>query len=282
MARPHIEFIQAQASPWRVLAQDRVRPGVEAKRLSYDTESKAASVILRYPVGWSMDSEHHLDSDEELFVLSGELIISGVAYGAGDYAYLPAGYARTDMSSTGGADVLTFFEGAHVNVDGPAPEGLYDADKLVQRIATGTVEWGGATDPKVAAPGVKRLGLRKDSETGDTTWLLDIDETGMGGEVNRLETHPVVEEVFILSGEMHMPMGVLKKGAYFWRPPGITHGPVGTKTGALGLFRCKGGPLTTEWSDESYPVRWDAPYAPVLPDSTRDNLLDTYDHNQPY
>lgn len=282
MARPHIEFIQAQASPWRVLAEDRVRPGVEAKRLSYDTESQAASVILRYPAGWAMDHTHHLDSDEELFVLSGALMIGDVTYGAGDYAYLPAGYVRTGMSSSEGADVLTFFEGAHINVPGPAPDGAFDSRKLVERVRTRHVDWGSATDPKVAAPGVKRLGLRKDAKTGDTTWMLDIDATGMGGEVNRLETHPVVEEVFLLSGEFHMPMGVLKEGAYFWRPPGIAHGPVGTKTGALGFFRCKGGPLTTEWSDESYPVQWDAPYVPILPDSTRDNLVDSYDPNQPY
>lgn len=282
MARPHIEFIQAQAVKWWVLGDDRVRPGVSGKPLSYDPESKAASTILRYPAEWEMTHEHHLDSDEELFVLSGELIISGITYSAGDYAYLPGGYPRTGMSSPYGADVLTFFEGAHINVPGPAPDGFYDASKLVQHIPTRSVAWGSATDPKVKAPGVKRLGLRKDAVTGDTTWLLDIDETGMTGEVNRLETHPVVEEVFLLSGEMHMPMGVLKQGAYFWRPPGIAHGPVGTRTGALGFFRCKGGPLTTDWSDESYPVPWDAPYAPILPDAVADALLTDYEASQPY
>lgn len=282
MSRPHIEFIQAQASRWRTLAEGRVRPGVEAKRLSYDPDSQAASVILRYPAGWAMEQEHHLDSDEELYVLSGELIFSGETYGAGDYAYLPGGYPRTGMSAPDGADVLTFFEGAHVNVIGPAPDGFYDASKLVKRIPTRSVEWGSATDPKVKAPGVKRLGLRKDAKTGETTWLLDIDETGMTGEVNRLETHPVVEEVFLLSGEMHMPMGVLREGAYFWRPAGIAHGPVGTRTGALGFFRCKGGPLTTDWSDESYPVPWDAPYAPILPDVVADDLLIEYDQSLPY
>ena len=132
------------------------------------------------------------------------------------------------------------------------------------------------------SPGVRRLGLRKDPDTGDTTWLLDVDETGMGDEVNRLETHPVVEEVFVLSGEMHMPMGVLKQGAYFWRPPNIPHGPVGTKTGALGIFRCKGGPLTTEWSEESYPVTWNAPYDPILPDEKWAELSDSYDQSLPY
>lgn len=282
MARPHIEFIQAQAVGWRTLGDTASRPGTTAKPLSYDSDSKAVTQIVRYPTGWSLDQEHYLFCDEEFYVLSGTIVINGESYGEGDYAYLPAGYPRHAMISESGADVMTFFEGPHKRVAGPAPKGFYDDTNLVERIPTKSVKWGSATDPKVMAPGVKRLGLRKDPVTGDTTWLLDIDETGMTGEVNRLETHPVVEEVFILSGEMHMPMGVLKKGAYFWRPPGIPHGPVGTKTGSLGLFRCKGGPLTTDWSEDPHPVQWNAPYEPFLPEAIADSLLPDYDSTLPY
>ncbi len=282
MSRPHIEFIQCQAVSWRTLGPESARRGVDAKALSRDADSKAVSAILRYPKGWELSGAHHLDSDEELFVLKGSLSVGNLTYGQGDYAYLPAGYLRDGMAAPDGADVLTFFEGPHARIDGPAADGVYDARKLVERIASHDVEWGSATDPKVKAPGVRRLGLRKDPETGDTTWLLDIDETGMGGDVNRLETHPVVEEVFLLSGEMHMPMGVLKQGAYFWRPPGIPHGPVGTKTGALGFFRCKGGPLTTEWSEDAYPVTWNAAYDPFLPEDVAQRLATTYDESLPY
>lgn len=282
MARPHIEFIQAQAVEWRTLGDDASRPGTTAKPLSFDPDSMAVTQIMRYPAGWSFDQEHYLECDEEFYVLSGTLMVNDVAYGEGDYAYLPAGFPHRVMTSKTGADVMTFFEGVHRPIAGQAPTGLYDEIKLVHRIPTKSVEWGSATDPKVMAPGVKRLGLRKDSNTGDTTWLLDIDETGMTGEVNRLETHPVVEEVFILSGEMHMPMGVLKTGAYFWRPPGIPHGPVGTKTGSLGLFRCKGGPLTTDWSEDPHPVQWNAPYEPFLPEAVADSLLPDYDSTLPY
>ena len=282
MARPHTEFIQAQAISWRTLGEDTSRPGADAKPLSFDPESHALTAILRYPAGWRLDQEHHLEGDEELFVLKGALTVNGITYGTGDYAFLPAGFARKVIDSPGGADVLTYLDGPHKRIGGPAPGKLYDDRRLVERIASHEAEWGSATDPKVKAPGVKRLGLRKDPDTGDTTWLLDIDETGMTGEVNRLETHPVVEEVFVLSGEMHMPMGVLKKGAYFWRPPDIPHGPVGTKTGALGIYRCKGGPLSTEWSDEAYPVQWNAPYDPILPECKAKQLTATYDASLPY
>lgn len=282
MARPHIEFIQTQALGWRTLGDDSARPGATAKLLSHDNDSKAVTVILRYPAGWLLDQEHHVDSDEEIYILSGALTINDIRYEEGDYAFLPAGFSRTTMTTGDGADVMTFFEGPHNRVAGPAPDGLYDDRKLVDRVQSKSVTWGGANDPKVASAGVKYLALSRDPDTGDTTWLLDIDETGMTGEVNRLETHPVVEEVFVLSGEMHMPMGVLKKGAYFWRPPGISHGPVGTKTGALGLFRCKGGPLTTEWSEETHPVQWNAPYDPILPEAVAASLSPEYDATLPY
>lgn len=282
MSRPHIEFIQCQAVSWQTLGPNSARPGADAKTLSRDTDSKAVSAILRYPKGWKLSGAHHLDGDEELFVLKGSLTVGGLTYSAGDYAFLPAGYVRDGMAAPDGADVLTFFEGAHSRIDGTPADGIYDPRKLVERVASRDVEWGSATDPKVKAPGVRRLGLRKDPHTGDTTWLLDIDETGMGGDVNRLETHPVVEEVFLLSGEMHMPMGVLKRGAYFWRPPGIPHGPVGTKTGALGFFRCKGGPLTTEWSEDAYPVKWNAAYKPILPEDLAQRLANTFEEALPY
>jgi len=38
-------------------------------------------------------------------------------------------------------------------------------------------------------------------------------------------------------------------GAYFWRPPGIDHGPYGSLTGTLALFRTVDGPLQTSYGD---------------------------------
>ena len=49
MARPHIEFVQSQALPWRTLPDTAARPGVGCKVLSRDGDTGAVSVILRYP-----------------------------------------------------------------------------------------------------------------------------------------------------------------------------------------------------------------------------------------
>jgi hypothetical protein len=269
MARPHIEFIQNQVLPWKQLGQGASRPGASGRALSYDPETKAASVILKYPAGWRMPEDHYLPCDEELFVLEGTFTIGGVAYHSGDYAYLPAGMPRPGMASDQGAAVLTFFEGPHGSAAGDAPLGLYDPAKLIAKIETAVLPWGAPSDPVVAAtanaPGRKLL--RQDPRSGERTWMLRFGPDDPNRMTHgRVEIHPVVEEVFLLDGEIQMPCGVLNRGAYFWRPAGIPHGPVGTLKGLSGFFRCKGGPLVTEWSTEEKAIDWHPAYRPTLPD----------------
>lgn len=275
MPRPHLEFVQAQALPWKTLGADGSRPGVDAKALSFDPETRAVSAIIRYPAGWSLERAHHLDSDEEFFVLSGALIINGETYAPGDYAYLPAGFARARMFSPTGADVLTFYEGPHKNVFADAPPGFYDPNKLILKKSTAAMDWEVPRDPVVAATAAapRRKSLRDDAATGEQTWILAMNADDPAKMTHqRTETHPVVEESFLLEGEISMHCGVMESGAYFWRPPGIEHGPVGTRKGFTAFFRTKGGKLSTKWSAEAKPIVWDAPYTPALPESVRAKL----------
>jgi quercetin dioxygenase-like cupin family protein len=285
MARPHIEFIQAQTLPWKTLGEGSSRPGADAKALSFDPVTRACTQIVRYPAGWAMHEAHYLDSDEEFYVLEGALWVGSVEYKKGDYAYLPAGMPRPGMHSTAGADVMTYHEGPHRTVNGDAPVGLYDPARLIAKVESEKMPWGDPSDPVVAATanGAGRKLLREDPKTGERTWLLrfgadDPKKMTMG----RTETHPVVEEVFLLDGEISMPMGTLKPGAYFWRPPNIEHGPVGTKKGLFGLFRCKGGPLTTAWSTTESAIDWNPAYRPCLPENLSHLATAGYDPAQPY
>ncbi len=272
MGREHLEFIQSQVLPWKRLGLGSSRPGADGRALSYDFETKAASVVLRYPAGWCMNDTHYLPCDEELFVLSGSFTVGSVAYRPGDYAYLPAGMPRPSMASEGGAAVLTFFEGPHGSVFYEAPIGLYDPARLIAKIETSTMPWGAPSDPVVAAianaPGRKLL--RIDPKTEERTWMLKFGPDDPKKMTHgRTEVHPVVEEVFLLDGEIQMPCGTLRPGAYFWRPGGIPHGPIGTLGGMTGFFRTKGGPLVTEWSKEESLMDWDPSYAPTLPEHIR-------------
>jgi quercetin dioxygenase-like cupin family protein len=280
MTRPHIEFIQSQVLPWKRLSDGSSRPGADAKALSYDPDTKAVTVIMRYPAGWSFPEAHYLDSDEEFFVLAGELWVGSVVYRRGDYAYLPAGMPRPGMNSPYGADVLTYHEGTHRTIFADAPVGLYDPARLIAKIETEAMPWGSLSDPVVAATAnaAGRKLLRLDSITGERTWLLQFGADDPAKLTHgRIETHPVVEEVFVLDGEITMPMGTLQPGAYFWRPPHIEHGPVGTKKGLFGIFRCKGGPLVTHWSEHESPLNWTPPYAPILPPDMAANVTRPYD-----
>lgn len=282
MARPHIEFVQAQALPWKELGETTARPGIGVKVLSRDPDKIGATVILRYPKGWTFEQHHHLNSDEELYVLSGRLMMDDKIYEEGDYAFLPAGHEHRIMSAPEGADILTYFDGPLRRIAGAPDKGVYEDHRLIECLSTTAATWTNATDPKVISPDVRLLVLRTDPQTGERTWLLDVGPEGMCGDFNATETHPVVEEVFFLSGSIHGPMGVLRKGAYFWRPPGIAHGPFGSKEGCLGIYRCKGGPLTTAWSDERYAVPWESPYKPILPDEVTEKLASDYEASLPY
>ena len=104
--------------------------------------------------------------------------------------------------------------------------------------------------------------LYQDPGTGDTTWILG---TMPMRWAERSEMHTSVEEMYLLSGESHGDRGVMRPGAYFWRPPALPHGPYGTLTGNLYFFRTKGGPLQTEYVDPNKAFRWWPEYEPELP-----------------
>ncbi len=282
MARPHIEYIQSQAVPWM---PSTTRAGAFAKSLSEDPDTHAATRLMRYPAGWHLAPSHYLESDEEFFVLDGALWVGSMEYKKGDYAYLPAGMPRPSMHSDTGAVVLTFHEGKHDVIEDEGPGPMYDAARLIAKKESATMPWTNPSDPIVAATanGAGRKLLREDAVTGERTWMLRFGADDPQKMTHgRIETHPVVEEMFLLDGEVSMPYGTLKQGAYFWRPAGIEHGPVGTLKGLFGFFRCKGGPLTTKWSTEELPIAWNAPHKPTVPPAYAKFATATYDASLPY
>lgn len=257
MGRPFIEFVQAQALPW---CADAVpgRPGVALRELSRDADTGACSVLLRYPRGWRDADASALDVDEELFVLAGDLTVGAVRHTRFGYAHLPAGYRRDGMESAGGAVVLAFFSG------GPAPAAPgreCDPARLVERASAFDGEWGGNFHPKFPA-GAGRKFLRQDPVTGEQTWILGTMPLRSG---RRPERHPVVEEMYLLSGELVGHVGVMHAGAYFWRPPQEWHGPFGSPTGNLMLFRTVGGPLSTVYTEHEVDFTWEPAHRPILP-----------------
>ena len=271
MARPHIEFIQSQALPWLKSHYAGRFRGAQIKTLSEDKDSGAASLLVRYPARYSRQGTEYLTVDEELFVLQGSLQINDKHYTEMCYAHLPAGFPRTVQTSDEGAIVLTFLSGTPATQSGTADAGVYDGSRLVTHIDSLATR--PSTDLRLLGVEVTKeiedgfkgfsfLLFREDPVTHDQTWMLSAPPLWQGGVI---EIHPVVEEMYLVTGDMAADRGLMKAGAYFWRPPGMAHGPFGSKTGNLLFFRTKGGALTTEFADGTDAFSWTPEHRPVLP-----------------
>lgn len=259
MPRPHVEFLKTHEMPWEAVPAAWARGGAERRLLSEDPVSGACSVLLRFPPDWSADAAP--DCDEEFFVLDGEFGIGDIVYQRGDYAYLPRGSRRGSMHSAAGAEVMTFFEGKPLTLS----RGPFDDAPAIERLRSSEMPWSDPSDRTLAPRGVGRKLLRPDAADGSRTWLLRIDaQDGEPFEINGVERHPCVEEMLLIEGDMTMTCGTMLEGDYFWRPPMIPHGPMGTRSGFLGLFRAKEGSFSTAWSEPAAPIDWDAPYRPIL------------------
>jgi hypothetical protein len=256
MARPWIEFVQSQLIPWGDHPIGALRPGAQAKVLSTDDVDGACSLLLRYPAGFAAAAQP-LACDEELLVLDGELEIAGVRHGNLAYAHLPAGHAAGAWRSARGAVVLAFYSGQPA----AAAAHEYDPARLVAHLDALQVPYTGNFHPQFP-PGAGRKILFQDPVSHDTTWLLGTLPLRWA---ERAEVHPTVEEMYLLAGEVHGNRGIMRPGAYFWRPGAKAHGPYGTQTGNLYLFRTKGGQLSTEYVEPEQPFRWWPDYDPILP-----------------
>lgn len=266
MARPHIEFIQCQVIPFTKGLYGGSRDEIETRTLSIDDTDGSSSTILRYPAGWSRNTPHVLQADEEIFVLEGAMTINGVTYTKHCYAHLPKGYVRTNHSTEKGAVVLTFFSAEPAAEDRGSSTDDFDDRKLIELIDTQKMSPhtgkrkhmnSGDWDPS----GTTHKKLYEDPDTGELTWLIGM---APGWWTAKAEIHPVVEEEFAILGDICFPIGVMRDGGYFWRPPGIEHGPFATWGGSLHLCRCKGGPFATDWQETDGPD-WHPEYRPILP-----------------
>ena len=275
MGRPHIEFVQSQVLPWGPSPWPGYYAGTEIKVLSRDEGSGESSLLVRYPPGWSRGKPEHLSVDEELFVLGGSLDINGVTYREHCYAHLPLGFARGSASAQDGAVVLTFLSGEPKTASGAPASGLYDETRLVERIDALTSPLSddfrvlGVEPTDDIADGLTAaafLLFREDPYSHEQTWILCARPLWQGGVE---EIHPVVEEMYLVAGEMAADTGFMMPGAYFWRPPGERHGPFGSKTGNTMFFRTKGGPLSTVFPDTGKRLSWTPEHCPILPPELR-------------
>jgi hypothetical protein len=260
MARPHIEFVQCQNIPWRKEAH-----GVEVKMLNTDPETTEATLIRRVPPGWSQRWED-TDPAQELFLLDGALEVNGRRHDRHSYLFRPKGGPGATASSPEGASLLIF---RYAEDD---PDACSSAAPPIE-ISTPAMAWDVSVyDPALIHLRLARKVLRMGPNDSGRTFLLAGLPHGVP-EASHMpaETHRHCEEMFMIHGEMFAPEGVMRAGAYFFRPPGILHGPHCSETGFFQIMRSPGANwIKTDWSDEMRPLPAGAVHAPVIPSGAPD------------
>jgi hypothetical protein len=113
--------------------------------------------------------------------------------------------------------------------------------------------------------GARMRVLKRHPVTGETSYVTATIAFRRGKQAER---HPVIQEFFLLAGELAGDRGVMQAGAYCVRPPFAKHAPYGSKTGALIFFRSLGGPQSTAWEDTD-PFTFTPKHDPILPDELK-------------
>jgi quercetin dioxygenase-like cupin family protein len=85
-------------------------PGVSFKVLKTHKPGTGVTLLLRFDAGASYPAHRHPEG-EQYYVLDGELVDAGRAYGPGTYVFHPPGSVHRP-SSTSGATVLVFLPAA--------------------------------------------------------------------------------------------------------------------------------------------------------------------------
>ncbi len=188
-------------------------PGVRAKQLAGDPQTRRTSNRINLPPEWRGTSGGMPGRSLEIFVLAGTVTLADIELGTGGYAYLPAGSLGFNMTTREGAQILYF-------VSDMDPEAVIRSPILID---SGLLEWQ-PTD----APGLATKELRKDPGTGARTWLLRID----AGASRPWRSSSVVREGYLVSGEYQHTECVMGKevtgqysaGGYFYRPAAVVNG----------------------------------------------------------
>lgn len=258
MARPHIEFVQVQHLPWAY----RNDGGAE-RVLNADPQTGAETLMVRYLAGYRAPADT-ADRAEEFLVLDGEVEIDGRPRARHSYGFHPRGSGLGARHSRWGAILLVFRYGR----DDP-DSAASSAEAIALDVPA--MPWDvTAADPKLTHLQLARKVLRLGPNDSGRTFLL----AGLPHGVPQVEglhseVHHHAEEMFMISGEMWAPEGPMRPGAYFYRPPGIVHGPHVSETGFLQIMRSPGANrVVNQWSEDLSPLPIGAPYRPILPDGT--------------
>lgn len=188
-------------------------PGVRAKPLMGDRQTRRSSNRIDLPPAWRGTSGGEPGRSMEIFVLEGDLRLADIELGPGGYAFLPAGSLGFNLRTDNGARILYFVN----DVD---PESVIRSPILIDSNLLG---WD-ATE----TPGITSKELRRDPGNGARTWLLRI----APGAALRWQSSSVAREGYLVAGDYahsecvhgEALTGQYLAGGYFYRPGDAVNG----------------------------------------------------------
>lgn len=188
-------------------------PGVRAKQMAGDSQTRRTSNRIDLPAGWSGTSGGSPGRSLEIFVLDGRLRIADLDLGPGGYAFLPSGSLGFNLHAAAGARILYFRN----DVD---PESVIRSPIIID---VGLLVWEGAV-----SPGVFVKELRHDPGNGARTWLLKV---STGARMPWLKSS-TVREGYLVEGDYRHSECVNGEeysdsylpGGYFYRPADTVNG----------------------------------------------------------
>jgi len=240
MAREQIEYLFIPNLPRVSRVGAGHPPGLQLGVLSQDHDNGAISYIANVSSQWIRRASGYYESDLELIVLKGNLIIGDTELTQWCYSYLPAGAIQGAVSSEEGCEFLMFFDGLPTFFPASASAPGCRESLRVDHLNTQSMEW--QLPPSVpgrlsgeAPSGLYVKILRQDPETTAFTAFTRHDPNWFD---LKLESHDTSEELILFEGDFLMgTTGVVMGGTYIFREGLIPHGPQASKHGASWLSR---------------------------------------------
>ena len=213
-------------------------PGVRAKQLSGDPQTRRTSNRVDLPKDWKGTSGGSPGRSLEIFVVDGELRVADILLKSGGYAFLPAGSLGFNLTADEGARILYF-------VSDTDPEAVIRSPIIIN---SSLLDW-----QPTERLGVSSRELRSDPGSGARTWLVRV----ATGASQGWESSSALREGYLVSGNQQYGECVNGKveswqyapGGYFYRPANtISGGPESfALTESLWLMRETSKGDVTKW-----------------------------------
>lgn len=245
MSKDHVENLDAATVRPIAWSPPGLPSGAQVRYLSRDNETGGFTGILELPSLFDSGAELTTEPEIHLFVLSGTLDFDGGTHTTGGYCYFGAG------SGTGRWRVSDALRAIIIVGSTPrfAPLKLSSRSTRDANLALDSWELPWVDPLKASDPSSPfRMGvcvkiLRIDSTTGASAHLAGLLP---GWYMPGMEVHPVYEENYCLSGDVHIgevgnvPGYTMTEGLFLCRPAGIPHGPIVSKNGNVNFVYAHG------------------------------------------